>query len=395
VGVRVVGVGGGRLHALRMMMAATLLAGLAMGPAMEPRAEGQSAGAAGTSGAPSSAGDKAAAGTVPGAPVPQASPTEKLAAIETLVARAHYDEALQQLNAMAGEVPEAAGVERLKGMVYYQTGKLVEADTAFARALQQDPADQVATEMRGMVLFRTGRPAEAIPLLEKANTWLANLNTDANYVLALSYLQTRRYDDARHSLAAVYGFGADSAEAYLLAARLLFRYEYLPVAQEYAERALGMEPKMPLAHQLLGEIALSQGKLDDALVNFQKEKALNPLNPGIYDRLGDLYLRQNQLDEAQKSLNRSVLLDPYSTGPLLLLGKVLLKRGDANMAAGFLEKAARMDPGNYMTHSLLGQAYRMMGQKDRAGKEAEIAEEIQNKGTPAAAVSTGDGKTGK
>ncbi len=176
-----------------------VLAGLAMGPAMEPWAEGQSAGAAGTScaGAPSGAGDKAAAGTVPGAPVPQASPKEKLAAIETLIARAHYDEALERLDAMAGEVPEAAGVERLKGMVYYQTGKLVEADTAFARALQQDPADQVATEMRGMVLFRTGRPAEAIPLLEKANTWLAKLNTDANYVLALSYLQTRRYDDAR------------------------------------------------------------------------------------------------------------------------------------------------------------------------------------------------------
>jgi predicted Zn-dependent protease len=324
----------------------------------------------------------------PTAPAPQPSATDKLTEIESLIARARYDQALQQLGAMASEAPEPAGVERLRGMVYYQTGKLVDADTAFARALQQDPGDHVATEMRGMVLFRTGRPAEAIPLLEKANTWLANLNTDANYVLALCYLQTRRYDDARHSLAAVYAFGPDSAEAYLLAARLLFRNEYLPVAQEYAERALGMEPKMPLARQLLGEIALSQGKLDDAFVEFQKEKELNPLNPGIYDRLGDLYLRQNKLDEAQKSLNRSVLLDPYSTGPLLLLGKVLLKRGDANMAAGFLQKAARMDPGNYMTHSLLGQAYRMMGQKEQAGKEAEIAEQLQNQGSSSTPVST-------
>ncbi len=329
------------------------------------------------------------------APAPQPSSEDKLAAIQTLVDRAHYDEALQQLNALSSDVPEPKGVERLKGMVYYQTGKLVDADTAFARALQQDPSDVVATEMRGMVLFRTGRPAEAIPLLEKANTWLANLNTDANYVLALCYLQTKRYDDSRHALAAVYGFGPDSAEAYLLTARLLFRYEYLPVSQEYAERALGMEPKMPLANQLLGEIALSQGKLEDALACFQKEKALNPLNPGIYDRLGDLYLRQNQLDEAQKSLNRSVLLDPYSTGPLLLLGKVLIKRGDANLAAGFLQKAVRMDPGNYMTHSLLGQAYRMMGLKEQAGKEAEMAEQIQSQGTPSAPVSTGDSKTGK
>lgn len=356
-------------------------------------AQGQAAQA--TTAIPQSSAANASAAAPPTAPAPQASAADKLTEIETLIARARYDAALEKLTAMAAESPEPAGVERLRGMVYYQTGKLVDADTAFARALQQNPEDRVATEMRGMVLFRTGRPAEAIPLLEKANTWLANLNTDANYVLSLCYLQTRRYDDARHSLAAVYGFGPDSAEAYLLAARLLFRNEYLPVAQEDAERALGMEPKMPLAHQLLGEIALSQGKLEDALVEFQKEKALNPLNPGIYDRLGDLYLRQNQLDEAQKSLNRSVMLDPYSTGPLLLLGKVLLKRGDASMAAGFLQKAARMDPGNYMTHSLLGQAYRMMGQKEQAGKEAEIAEQLQNQGSSSTPVSTTGSKTGK
>jgi hypothetical protein len=37
----------------------------------------------------------------------------------------------------------------------------------------------------------------------------------------------------------------------------------------------------------------------------------------------------------------------------------------------------------------------MMGLKEQAGKEAEMAERIQSQGTPSAPVTTSDGKAGK
>jgi len=332
--------------------------------------------------APQAAPQAATPSSPPDAPLaPTADAAEQLKAATVLIGKGRFDEALQQLDKMAAETPEPAGVERLRGTVLYHQEKFGAADIAFAKALQQDPGDHTAIQMRGMILFRTGRPGDAIPYLEKANTWLPEENSDANYVLGLAYTQTKKYDEARKAFAALYGFPPESASAYLLSARLLLRNEFLPVAQEDARKALELDPKIPLAHQVLGEIALAQGENEMAQAEFERERTSNPMYPGVYDRLGDTYFRLGKLDEAQRALNRAILLDPYSTGPLMLLGKVLMKRGDASMAVNFLRKAEGMDPGSYQIHTLLGQAYRSMGRKDDAAAEFNESERLQN-GTP-------------
>ena len=172
-------------------------------------------------------------------------------------------------------------MEKLRGMALYQQNKLEEAAAAFARASAQDPADTEAAQMQGVALFRLGRPADAIPLLERSHEQkIASANVDGNYVLGLCYMDTRRYDDARKAFAAQYGFSSESAEAYLLSARLLFRREYMPAAITSAQKALTLAPKMPLVHELLGEIALAQARGTDAITEFEQERAINPLYGG-------------------------------------------------------------------------------------------------------------------
>jgi tetratricopeptide (TPR) repeat protein len=81
--------------------------------------------------------------------------------------------------------------------------------------------------MRGITLYRLGRPEEAIPLLEKSGTeQAAGANADPRYVLGLCYSDAKRYDDARRAFAAQFGFAPESAEAYLVTARLLLRREF-------------------------------------------------------------------------------------------------------------------------------------------------------------------------
>lgn len=294
----------------------------------------------------------------------------------------HADDALKRiadLRAKSGDLP---GLSRVEGLAYYAQGNLKSADAAFAQALKADPEDVESAQMRGLTLVRLGRPADAIPLLESSRGDGGNSKADPNYVLALCYMDTRRYDDARHSFAAQYGFAPDGAEAYLLAARMLLRREFLPVALSFAEKSLELEPGLPLAHELLGEIALAGNHLDDAIAEFEKERAHNPLEGSIYDRLGDAYIRAGKYDEAQRSLQRAVLLEPNSTGPYILLGKTLLKKNDPLSATTFLERAAQMDPSNYMTHSLLGQAYRAMGRREDATRESDTAQKLQTASEP-------------
>jgi len=301
---------------------------------------------------------------------------------QDLVDSGHLDQALQNLDALAAEQPEPAGVEYLRGMVFYQQEKMAEATAAFAKAVAQDPKNLEAMQMEGVSLFRQGKSAEAVPLLEQAHRSVANANVDPNYVLGLCYLDTRRYDDARRAFAGQYGFPPDSAPSYLLASRMLLRRDYLPIAEESARKALALNPGLPQAHLLLGEIALARGQSANAIADFEQERDLNPLDGAVYERLGDAYIRAGDFDRAQQALDRAVLLEPTANIPFILLGKVLLKQHNSLMAKMYLEHALQVDPRNYMAHYLLGQAYRALGRTDDATREYRAAEQIQAASAP-------------
>jgi tetratricopeptide (TPR) repeat protein len=317
------------------------------------------------------------AGTDTASPAP--SPFE---VAQDLAARGRLDKALEKLNALAAQTPEPAGVERLRGIIFYQKEQFPEAIGAFAKASEQDPEDRESMEMRGVALFRTGHPDEALPLLEKAHATVLRANIDPEYVLGLCYADVKRYDDARHAFATQYGFAPDSAEAYLLAARLFLRREFAKEAAAQAHKALEINPNLPLAHQLLAEVALAKADVATAIQELEAERKINPLEGQLYDRLGDAYLRNGQFDQAQEALNRAVLLEPSATAPYILLGEVLLKLKQPIQALHYLDHAAKMDPANYLTHNLLGQAYKATGQVAEANREFQMVVDLQHNGQP-------------
>jgi len=282
------------------------------------------------------------------------------------------------LDGLAAQSPEPAGVERLRGMILYQKDQFPEAFKAFSKAADQDPQDRESIEMQGLSLYRTGHSAEALPYLEKAHATVIRANVDPEYVLGLCYSDVKRYDDARHAFATQYGFAPDSAEAYLLAARLFLRREFAAEAAREAHKALEINPNLPLAHQLLAEVALAKADVAGAIPELEAERKINPLNGNLYDRLGDAYLRNGQFEQAKEALNRAVLLEPSATAPYILLGEVFLKLKQPIEALHYLDHAAKMDPSNYLTHNLLGQAYKATGQVEEANREFQLVVDLQN-----------------
>ena len=301
---------------------------------------------------------------------------------KALAARGRLDKAMAQLDQLATQSPEPAGVERLRAIIFYQREQFAEAIEGFSKAMEQDPGDRESIEMRGVSLFRLGRIREAIPFLEKARAGVESANVDPNYVLALCYVDVERYDDARHAFAAQYGFAPDSAEAYLLTGRLFLRRELRDQAGVQATKALEINPTLPLAHELLGEVALARGDVPGAIKELEAERKLNPLNGTLYDRLGDAYLRSGQYTDAQQALNRAVLLEPNSTAPYILLGQTFLKLKQPIQAVHYLDRAVKMDPSNYVTHNLLGQAYKATGQLAEANREFKMVVELQHQSDP-------------
>lgn len=314
--------------------------------------------------------------------VQDVSPAPSLESARMLAAKGRLDQAMAQLDALAQQRPEPNGVERLRGIIFYQREQFPEAIEAFTKAAQQDPGDRESIEMHGVSLFRTGHINEAIPLLETARASVQSANIDPNYVLALCYADVQRYDDSRRAFAAQFGFEPDSARAHLLAGRMFLRRELREQAGVEASKALELDARLPLAHELLGEVALAQGDTATAIKELELERTLDPLNPDLYDRLGDAYVRSGEYDKAQEALNRAVLLEPSATGPYILLGETFLKLNEPIQALHYLDHAVHMDPSNYITHNLLAQAYKATGQVSAANREFKLVVDLQHRNDP-------------
>jgi tetratricopeptide (TPR) repeat protein len=280
---------------------------------------------------------------------------------------------------MEASSPNAKGLNLELGTAYYKKSDFVRAVEFLNKATASDPTNNEATQLLGLSYYLNGYPGQAIPLLEKVQAWFPRANVDASYILGICYIQTKNYPRARKAFARMFDVPEDSAASYLFTARMLFRQEFDPVAEEYAQKAATLDPKLPLAHFLLGELYLFKSRVPEAVSEFKKELAINPAHAATYYKLADAYSRIQKYDDAERLLQRSIWLDATSTGPYILMGKVLEKKGEFELAIRALQRAAAMDPNNPTTHHLLGQAYRDMGKKEEAETELKIAEQLQTK----------------
>ena len=274
---------------------------------------------------------------------------------------------------------KAGGLSHELGAAYYKKGDYLKATGYLKQAVEENPKDSEAVQLLGLSYYLAGRPNEAIPFLEKVQTWYSFANVDAAYILGVCYIQAKNYPQARSAFARMFDVPADSAASYLFTARMLLRQEFDPIAEEYAQKAVALDPKLPLAHFLLGELYLYKSRIPEAITEFEKEKAINPAHAPTYYKLADAYSRIQKFDDAERLLQRSIWLDATSTGPYILMGKVLEKKGEFDLAVRALQRAVTMDPNNSITHHLLGQAYRDLGRNEDAERELKLAEQLQER----------------
>ena len=312
--------------------------------------------------------------------VPEATPSYEQ--VHRLTEQGKFDDALSSLDQISKSNPATKNLSHEFGVTYYRKGDYLNAITALQRAIAENPNDTEATQLTGLSLYLSQKPAEAIPYLEKVQSWYPSANVDASYILGVAYIQTKNYAKARAAFAKMFQVPPDSAASYLFTARLLLRLDFGPIAEEYAKKAVELNPRLPLAHQLLGELYLYQSKFPEASAQLQQELDINPANPLAYYKLADAYSRMQKFDEAEKLLQRSIWLDASSTGPYILLGKVLRQKGETELAVRALQRALAMDPNNPVPHHLLGQAYRDLGRSEDAERELKAAARLEERESP-------------
>lgn len=295
-----------------------------------------------------------------------------LAQADALLAQNKPKEALSVLKALEAQQPDLPGLDARLGSVLYQERQYEQAVHYLERAVKADPQDGESTQLLGIAYYLLGHMQQAIPLLEKVQSWLPHPDVTGSYILGVSYLQTGDLAKARAAFARMFSVPPDSAGAYAALAKMMLQHQFEEKAVAQLQKAIELDPRLPMAHFMLGEIYLFKSDVPGALKQFNEELKINPIAWMAYWRMGDAYTRVEDWNKAESALKQAAWLNPDFSGPFILLGKVELKKGLPDLAAGFLERAIKMDPNNYSAHYLLGTAYKQLGRQQEADHEFEL-----------------------
>jgi len=317
------------------------------------------------------------ASAISSAQAPSAGLNARLNSAHELIIGGKLDQAITDLEALRKDNPDNLRITREMGLARYRKNEFAAAITELQKIVTKDSSDKEATQLLGLSLFFTGAYPQAITHLEKATDWYPSATVNVNYVLGVAYLQTKQYDNALRSFARLYNVDPNSAAGNLMFARMLLAQNDEGRSEEYVRRATELDPKLPMAHHLLGEFLVVRHDLPGAIREFEAELKINPANAATYYKLADAYSRAERWDDAHRLLQQSIWLDSTWTGPYILMGKVLLKKNENLLAIRTLRKAINMDPKNDLSHFMLGQGLRAIGDDAGAQKEFSIARELK------------------
>ncbi len=189
-----------------------------------------------------------------------------------------------------------------------QEGRDAEAVAALEKVLTNDPGMLDAREVLGECLFRLGRTRDAIAALQ------AVLDRDperASAHLALARLYAiggNRAEMERHAARAA---GAEPGKAFEMLAEATFSARRMDDAEAFARRAVAADPERVIAHYVLGLVAASRGKCEEALGDYgradqarQRQQGL--VVPGLQARIGECLARLGREADAERAFEAEI-----------------------------------------------------------------------------------------
>jgi serine/threonine protein kinase/tetratricopeptide (TPR) repeat protein len=179
----------------------------------------------------------------------------------------------------------------------------------------------------------------------------------------MTYRDVRTYVDEALKL------DPDMADAHAaLAAIYLFHDWDWPAAERELNRAIELDPTVPLAWQFKGFALAAKGQLPEAMTNFRRGQELDPLSPGRRIELALCFNWMRQYDEAIVESKKTLELESNFPLAYASLGLAYVQKGMYEEAIAEIQKAlsrGQMPPG---VRGMLGYAYAMAGNKAEAHK---------------------------
>ena len=260
-------------------------------------------------------------------------------------------------------------------------------------------------------LAENGRCAEALPLLARSTTHLADRQLQKR-----AGLDGVRCATLLQRWTAVLDFTRMLNQQFPHDPEILYLsiHAYSDLSNQAAKELAQRAPNSIPAIELDAEVNEMQGKWDRAAADYQKILDQNPRYPGIHFRLARLLLSRPDpgpdfRDQAKKHLQQELEIDPANAGAEYVSGELARQTedfagaeqhftrattlepsfGDAYVGLGMsrvaqkkyqeaiapLEAAVKLEPGNPVAHYGLGTAYARTGRKEDAERQFALQQQ--------------------
>ncbi len=147
----------------------------------------------------------------------------------------------------------------------------------------------------------------------------------------------------------------------------------LETAARSYRRILARTPRHAKALQLLGAVALQEGRDGEAVELLERSIALKPDDAQVQGNLGLVYEKQGRLEDAARCFARAATLEPDSAEAHLNLANILRKQDRLDAAAASYRRALALKPADPAAHLNLGATLQAQGRFDAAVAEYESA----------------------
>ena len=334
-------------------------------------------------------------------------------AVQQLYQRAHADQeagrdeqAVTDYRELLRLDPSVAPAYNNLGRLYYNLGRFPEAVTTLRKGLAIDAGMAPANVMLGAAYLHTGQLNDALAPL---NTGVQALPSDrfARMTLARVLIGLKRPADAVAQLNAVLSMDARDQEAWYLLGKV-----HLDLSQQAFAEVQKIDLNTPLAHELAGEIMESMQNTPGAIDAYKQALAAAPGDASALEHLANVYwstgdwtrareqltallVKQpgncaahwklaNSLDElgeppesGMAEIHRAIELCPELPQAHAERARLLLRTGKPAQALSDLEFAEKAAPDEPSVQRLFAQAYRALGDSQRAAAADRRFQQLQ------------------
>ncbi|MBW8002796.1 MAG: sulfatase-like hydrolase/transferase [Planctomycetes bacterium] len=119
---------------------------------------------------------------------------------------------------------------------------------------------------------------------------------------------------------------------------VLIQERQYAIAKSVCRELISVRPKFFWPYFDMGDIALAEGELDEALKYLNKAMELNPREPKVHNRLADVFRAQDKKTQAVDHYEISLTLNPRQPAVLVSLSEVYFSQGKIKQALESWEK---------------------------------------------------------